>query len=238
MLATWCEELTHWKKPWCWKYWRWEKGTIEDEMVAWHHQLNGHEFEWTPAAADRQGKPGVLQSMGSQRVRHDWVTELNSELLLKIISWSANKVNQTKHCFIYLYLKSFFFFFFWVRDKGVDFELATPEITQDLLLMSVINNNDSMVADDIRCLLVPCIQPSFNYLLFIWCSSISLYYVIWYKEKWYSLFSLYRWDDQSSLRLSNMFITTQWCVTSGDLNPILWETVWSVLKPTLFVYSH
>ena len=49
----------------------------------------------------------------------------------------------------------------------MDFELATPEITQDLLLMSVINNNDSMVADDIRCLLVPCTRPSFNYLLFI-----------------------------------------------------------------------
>ena len=39
----------------------------EDEMVGWHHQLNGHEFEETP---ERTGKPGVLQSMGSQRVRH------------------------------------------------------------------------------------------------------------------------------------------------------------------------
>ena len=28
--------------------WRWEeKGTTEDEMVEWHHQLDGHEFEWT-----------------------------------------------------------------------------------------------------------------------------------------------------------------------------------------------
>ena len=34
-------------------------------MVGWHHQLNGQEFEQTP------GKPGMLQSMGSQRVRHD-----------------------------------------------------------------------------------------------------------------------------------------------------------------------
>ena len=45
-------------------------------MVGWHHWLNGHEFEqarswwWT-------GKPGVLQSMGSQRVRCNWVNELN-----------------------------------------------------------------------------------------------------------------------------------------------------------------
>ena len=45
-LATWWEELTHLKRPWCWKDWRWEeKGTIEDEIVGWHHRLNGHEFE-------------------------------------------------------------------------------------------------------------------------------------------------------------------------------------------------
>ena len=29
------------------KDWRWEKGTTEDEMVGWHHQINGHEFEQT-----------------------------------------------------------------------------------------------------------------------------------------------------------------------------------------------
>ena len=45
-LATWCEELTHLKRPWCWKDWRCEeKGMTEDEMVGWHHQVNGHEFE-------------------------------------------------------------------------------------------------------------------------------------------------------------------------------------------------
>ena len=38
-LATWCEELTHWKRPWCWKDWRQEeKGTTENEMVGWHHK--------------------------------------------------------------------------------------------------------------------------------------------------------------------------------------------------------
>ena len=42
-----------------------EKGTTEDEMVGWHHRLNGHEFELGT------GKPGVLQSMGSQRIGHD-----------------------------------------------------------------------------------------------------------------------------------------------------------------------
>ena len=32
-----------------------EKGTTEDEMVGWHHQLNGHEFEQTPGDGEGQG---------------------------------------------------------------------------------------------------------------------------------------------------------------------------------------
>ena len=51
-----------------------EKGKTEDEMVGWLHQLNGHKFEES-SGRWRTGKPGVLQSMGSQRVGHDWVTE-------------------------------------------------------------------------------------------------------------------------------------------------------------------
>ena len=53
-----------------------EKWMTEDKMVGWHHQFDGRVWAssgswwWT-------GKPGVLQSMGSQRVRHDWATELN-----------------------------------------------------------------------------------------------------------------------------------------------------------------
>ena len=44
----------------------------EDEMVGWHHQLDGHEFEQAPRVGDRlTGKPSVLKSMGSQRVGHD-----------------------------------------------------------------------------------------------------------------------------------------------------------------------
>ena len=45
-LATWCKELTHWKRPDAGKYWRQEeKEMTEDEMVGCHHWLNGHEFE-------------------------------------------------------------------------------------------------------------------------------------------------------------------------------------------------
>ena len=70
-----------WKDPNVGKGWgQEEKGTTEDEMVGWHHWLEGHEWVsswswwWT-------GMPGVLQSMGSQKVGYDWVTELNWSFL-------------------------------------------------------------------------------------------------------------------------------------------------------------
>ena len=44
----------------------------KEEMVRWHHQLNGHGFVWTTGVGDgREGRPGVLQFMGLQRVGHD-----------------------------------------------------------------------------------------------------------------------------------------------------------------------
>ena len=55
-LATWCEELTHWKKPWWWKRLKTGgEGMTEDEMAGWHHQLDGHEFRETPGVGDVQG---------------------------------------------------------------------------------------------------------------------------------------------------------------------------------------
>ena len=65
-----------WKDTDAGKDWRRdEKGTTEDEMVGWHHRLewvwvNFGSWWWT-------GRPGVLQSMGLQIVRHNRVTELN-----------------------------------------------------------------------------------------------------------------------------------------------------------------
>ena len=45
-----------WKDPDAGKDWkREEKGMTEDEMVGWHHRLNGHEFEWAPGVGDGQG---------------------------------------------------------------------------------------------------------------------------------------------------------------------------------------
>ena len=68
-----------------------EKGTTEDEMGGWHHWLNGwwvwvnsRSWWWT-------GRPGMLQFMGSQRVGHNWATELNwTELNKILIVWKVS----------------------------------------------------------------------------------------------------------------------------------------------------
>ena len=52
------------KDPDAGKDWGQEKTEKEDEMVGWHHWLNGHEFEQTLGDGKGQGKPGVLQSVG------------------------------------------------------------------------------------------------------------------------------------------------------------------------------
>ena len=77
-LATWCEELTHLKRPW-----RWErlKAGGEGEDRGWDGWM-ASPTQWTWVWASSRswwwtGRPGVLQSMGSQRVRYDWVAELN-----------------------------------------------------------------------------------------------------------------------------------------------------------------
>ena len=67
----WPSDTKNWliaKDPDAEKDWRQEeRGMTEDKMVGWHHQLYGHESELVSCS----------QSMGSQRVRHDWAIELN-----------------------------------------------------------------------------------------------------------------------------------------------------------------
>ena len=48
-----------------------EKGTTEDEMVGWHHQLNGHEFEQAPGAGNGQGCLACWAVHGVTKVGHD-----------------------------------------------------------------------------------------------------------------------------------------------------------------------
>ena len=77
-LATSCEELTHWKRLWCWEGLgaggegddrRWEGWMASLTWWTWVW-VNSRSWWWT-------GRPGMLQFMWSQRVGHNWVTELN-----------------------------------------------------------------------------------------------------------------------------------------------------------------
>ena len=76
-LAIWCEELTHLKRPWCWE--RVGEGGEGDDRGwdGWMASLTWWTWVWTSSRSCWwTGKPGMLQSMGSERVRHDWETEL------------------------------------------------------------------------------------------------------------------------------------------------------------------
>ena len=72
------------KDPYFRKDWGQEaKGETEHKMVGWYHWLNGYEsnsWRWW-----RTGKPGVLQSMRSQKVRHNWVTEQQQHLFYTLL---------------------------------------------------------------------------------------------------------------------------------------------------------
>ena len=55
---------------------------MEDEMVGWYHQLNGHEFEQTPGDSERQGSLACCSPRG-HRARHDLVPEQQQQYLLR-----------------------------------------------------------------------------------------------------------------------------------------------------------
>ena len=77
-LATSWEELTHWKRLWCWDGLR---AGGEGDDRGWDGWMASRTWwTWVWVNSGRwwlTGRPGVLRFMGSQRVRHDWVTELN-----------------------------------------------------------------------------------------------------------------------------------------------------------------
>ena len=76
-LATWCEELTHWKRPWCWERLRTEeKGATEDKMVRCYHQLNGHDLSKLQeiVKGKEAGHAAVHGVVKNQTRLSDWTT--------------------------------------------------------------------------------------------------------------------------------------------------------------------
>ena len=76
-MYTWWEELTHWKRLWCWEGLGaggegdnrgWDGWMASPTRWTWVW-VNSRSWWWT-------GRPGVLRFMGSQKVGHDWVTDL------------------------------------------------------------------------------------------------------------------------------------------------------------------
>ena len=76
-LATRCEELTHLKRPWCWGRLKAREDGDDRGWDGWMASPDQWTWVWVNCSWWWTEKPGVLQSMGSQRVGHDWATELN-----------------------------------------------------------------------------------------------------------------------------------------------------------------
>ena len=70
--------LTHSKTPWCWERLKAGEGRDDRGWDGWMTSLTLWTRVWVNSGSWWLiGKPGMLQSMGLQRVRHDWATELN-----------------------------------------------------------------------------------------------------------------------------------------------------------------
>ena len=91
-LATWWQELADWKRPWCWERLAaggegddrgWDGWVVSPTQWTWVC-LNSRSWWWT-------GRPGVLWSMRSQSIRHDWATELKESNCQRKNTWRENK---------------------------------------------------------------------------------------------------------------------------------------------------
>ena len=83
----WCKQPTHWKSRWCWGRLRAEG---EEGIRGWDGWISSpKQWTWTWAKFGRwwgTERPGVLQSLGSQRVRHDWTAE---QQVSKFYTWET-----------------------------------------------------------------------------------------------------------------------------------------------------
>ena len=100
ILVNWCEQMTHWQSLWCW-----ERLRKDEEGVRWWDGWTASSMQWTWTWANsgrwwRTGRPGVLQSMGSQRGGDDWVTEQQQQHL----HWSSAPAHPTHPQYLRMWL--------------------------------------------------------------------------------------------------------------------------------------
>ena len=111
ILAFWCEMSTDWKRTWCWE--RLKAGGEGDNpgWDGWLASPTRGTWVWVgPGNWWWTGKPGVLQSMGWQRIEHDWVAELNwTETSLRKFSllWNSKVPMAFKICVTFPFPMSF-----------------------------------------------------------------------------------------------------------------------------------
>ena len=74
-LATWCEELTHWKRPWCWERLKAEGEGDDTAWEGWMASPTRWTWVWVSSGSG-QGSLACCDSWG-HTVRHDWAPELN-----------------------------------------------------------------------------------------------------------------------------------------------------------------
>ena len=89
-LATWCKELTHLKRPWCWEGLKVGGEGDDRGWDGWMASPTWWTWVWVSSRSWWwPGRPGVLQSMGSQKVTHNWATELKGQSWFNLIfsSW-------------------------------------------------------------------------------------------------------------------------------------------------------
>ena len=98
-LATWCEELIHLKRPWCWERLRTGGEGDNRGRDGWMASPTQWTWVWVDSGSWWwTGRLGMLRFMGSQRVGHDWVTELN---------WTdSDQCEVISHCSFDLYFSN------------------------------------------------------------------------------------------------------------------------------------
>ena len=92
--APWCEEPTHWKRPWHWERLRVGGEGDDKGWDGWMASLTQRTWVWVDSGRWWwTGRPGVLQSMGLQGVGHNWETELN---WTELPAWQAGSLSLSQ----------------------------------------------------------------------------------------------------------------------------------------------